>query len=438
MCISASTKEIRRPVRHNTHDTWPVGPNEAIFENRTGMDMAESGLGNVALSPALPIHALTNDRDIEPESATEPCDQNSEVVRSEQETHNENNTQPPLHHAVPPPQPANTRPRDNNPQLPPFGPPPLHDFPPSPSNRQSGSDELSASPSNHPQVASYFERRILPPPRPTHALLPRRATLGNIFDRRLVSRLDDRRADSDPLYHMRTSGNSTAERTENQTMLVDRIDPGLPLATPFALEPSLEGMQTAGPNALTFRYGQLDILSDPRSRLDLQSRRPRSSPGPDTAAGLRRFGAPAMTPISGLSSSTAERAGLPYASTSYPDYQPSSLRSLEDSSSLHDHTRRMVHRRGSSHSTIHGHTQSLFATPYPSTSTRQATQLTRGESSRRPSVIEREFALSRSVSEDEQPLLNGVSALTPPRRSGIGRSVKSTRMGMACVICRKR
>jgi len=439
MCISGSTKENDKTSTHDIPDLSPTELDLATLGNRRGMDIASSKPGNVTPSPLLPIHALTHAQDVEPESTTELFDHVLKENGYQQEAPQESTARSSSYHAVPPPQPVNARPRDNNPQLPPFGPPPSPISSPTASRDQPGPYEPPESPSNHPQVASYFERRILPPPRPTLASLPRRATSGDIFDHRLATGANAGESGRLHLHLATLNGHSMITHSDgHQIMAVDQPHPELPLATPFALNMFVEDPLSRGPNAFTVRMTRPPILSASPAHLDPRLRRPRSSPGPETQASLRRFGAPLMTLMSGLSSHTIERPGIPYASSSYPENRLDSLGSLEDSWSLHDQTRGKLSRRGSYHFDQHGHTQLLYTTFHPSTSTRQATPPTRGEGARRPSLIEREFGMSRSVNEDHRARLDQAGALTAPRRSGIGRSVKSTRMGMACVICRKR
>jgi hypothetical protein len=396
-------------------------------EQDLGMDLDEE---SSAWSPALPIHALTCDdqagtgrteEDLrrEREEESEAAPKNQVAQRSPQGFHRLNadtvgagseKVDVPL---VPPPQGSTLA------NL-------LRDEirPAQPSNQNAAADEVAASnkasasasstmlPTSTSMASpprpflplqptgSLFERRILPPPRAPHAPpFERRATVGSDL-------LSDTRRD--PWY----PSNLAMQPHQPSGALfgnyeIAPLTPGVGVMMPMDLGPG----------------GSTSSWDRPR---------PTSSPGPSGGPILRE---------------PHRRRGsvhLPGLSNSNPARSYGSLSSLMDTRTLGEHRRRAsaeqrVHAfspyRGAGAGAATGARSRGLAgswqTMSPGSETedpfQQVSLPAAGLSGNRPSVLE--SRLPGGLEESDEP----------GRRPNLaGKSVKSTRMGMACIICRKR
>lgn len=402
---STSTERLTSltSVSHNHMHINPVG-------------VVENGDMSVGTSPALPIHALTCDDGAEEEVLMSDDEDGCRTRTSMAERQSDyfslteittmtgtvsaeraaTGTSLPL---VPPPQnhglvgaPAIPEPPA---RLPHPGPEDSHAQPLLPGSSDTSSTSSPPRPLLPSQPAgSLFERRILPPLRaPQAPPFGRRATIGSdVFSSRLSS-----------------------FSTIGQDIVGSR--------QPFDIHGGGYEIPPLTPGIL----GAIEPADRPR---------PVSSPGPGARPALgtphRRRGS---SHVPGLSSSNPSRTYTPAQDVSRLRAAASmSFSNLADTHTLSEHRRRpsaehrlhafSPYRAPGSRGTI-----SSRQTVTPSSELDDPLQVgtVAGPSGPRPSVLERRLA--EELSEADQ---------ARRRSSATGKSVKSTRMGMACIICRKR
>lgn len=420
-------REFASELKERNTSLNSVSVKDRQVEQDLWMDLEEK---NSTRSPAFPIHALTCDdqagtgrteEDLRRErgEGSEAASKNQVAQRSSQGYHRLN---------------ADTVGAGSDKVDVPLVPPPQRSMlanllrdeirPAQPSNQNAAADEVAASNKASASASSttlltstsmaspprpflplqptgsLFERRILPPPRAPHAPpFERRATVGSDL-------LSDTRRDPWCPSNLAMQPHQPSEALFSNYEIAP-LTPGVGVIMPMDLDPG----------------GSTSSWDRPR---------PTSSPGPRGGPILRethrRRGS---VHLSGLSNSNPAR--------SY-----GSLSSLIDTRTLGEHRRRAsaeqrVHAfspyRGAGAGAATGARSRGLAgsrqTMSPGSETedpfQQVSLPVAGPSGHRPSVLE--SRLPGGLEESDEP----------GRRPNLaGKSVKSTRMGMACIICRKR